>query len=54
MAKSFDWNEFFRIAGGVFFIGAGIVILGTATEILVQLLAGFLCIGIGVALIASK
>ena len=54
MTKTFDWSEFLRIAGGIFFIGAGLTIVGSSKREIPLLLGGFALIGIGIAAIASK
>ena len=51
MVNKFDWKEFFRIAGGVFFIGLGGSIVATSTGSLGILLAGFASVAIGLAIL---
>lgn len=54
MAKSTDWGEFLRIAGGVFLLGIGVTTVGGSAGKLWLLVLGFALIAGGIAIIASK
>ena len=49
-----SWGEFWRIATGVFLMGAGVSIVAVFSGLLVSLLAGFAFVAIGIALLFMK
>lgn len=51
MGKGFNWVQFIRIAIGVSLIGVGVAIAGESGGELFRLILGFVCLGIGIAII---
>ena len=51
---TFNWREFSRVAIGICLVGIGIAIGVVSEGRLIQLIAGFLLVGIGLALLITQ